>query len=715
MSKVVYTLEGLGCANCAAKIEDAIRHSDGVIEAYVDFSKSKLVYSYDESNNPKLTDSTIEDIVHRFEPDVKVIAQLKNSSNTKTESTTLSAKESFERIRLIISLLLFIIAMTLNTSIRQYQFYFLVITYVLSGYPVIRTAIRNILNKQWFDENFLMSIATVGAFAIGEYPEAVAVMLFYEIGEYFQDLAVGKSRASIASLMNIKPEIAHILKHGETIDVLPSEVSIGDTLRVRAGERIPLDGLVVNGSTDLDTSALTGESKPKHVSLGESVLSGSVVLSGVIDLTVTKDYEDSTVSKILELVEDATAHKAPTENFITKFARYYTPIVVLLASLIVVVPTLFTGIEFFSTWLYRGLIFLVISCPCALVISVPLSFFSGIGNASNHGILVKGSNYLEALNTIDTIVFDKTGTLTYGKMKVESINPNIGVSAAYLLEVAGRSESQSNHPIARAIVLHSNYKPSPHMGFADLSESYEEVGGKGIKAYFSNKMHYVGTAKFLMDQNIDFKPLEETHGTVVYVTEDDQYLGAIVLADEIKAEAYDTIRTIHSLGKNVIMLTGDHRSVAEYVSSALGIDQYYAELLPSDKYEIVSGLIAQGKRVAFIGDGINDAPVLAGASVGISMGQIGSDAAIEASDIVIMQDDLNRIPQAFKISHKTKTIVMQNIVFAIGIKVVIMILGTFGLSSMWMAIFADVGVALIAILNAMRILKYDAIKAANIS
>lgn len=710
MSKVTYNLEGLGCANCANKIELAVQKIEGVTEAYVDFSTSKLVYKYDEHTSAALTDEIISGIVHTYEPDVKVI--LKESSNHQTPGDAHDhgelENEKFERYRLILSLIIFFSALlfgfgpTIKTSMY-------LIAYAISGYPVILKSLKNIANRQWFDENFLMFIATVGAFGIGEYPEAAAVMIFYEVGEYFQDLAVGKSRASIASLMNIRPEIAHVITEGQSRDVLPDQVQIGQIIRVRVGERIPLDGRIIKGGTSLDTSALTGESKPRLVVKGDDVLSGSVVINSVIDIEVTKAYRESTISKILELVEDATAHKAPTENFITKFARYYTPVVVLLAALIMAIPTAIYGLETFDIWLYRGLIFLVISCPCALVISVPLSFFSGIGNASKHGILVKGSNYLEALNTIDTLVFDKTGTLTHGNLKIKEIIPEGTYSEDVIMSIAKTAESHSNHPIAKAIMSYNltSDAPKTSVGFSDLSEKYEEVGGKGIKAYFSGKTHHVGTRKLLEEAGIELSSIKETLGTYVYVAREREFLGVIVLEDQIKNEAHTAIRALHKEGKKVIMLTGDQEGVAKYVADTLNIDEYHSSLLPGDKYQIVSDLISSGRKVAFVGDGINDAPVLAGATIGISMGQLGSDAAIEASDIVIMKDDLSSIDDALKISHKTKEIVLQNIVFAIGIKVIIMILGTFGLSSMWMAIFADVGVALIAILNAMRILKFQ--------
>jgi Cd2+/Zn2+-exporting ATPase len=715
MSKVTYVLEGLGCANCAAKIESAVKAMEGVEEAYVDFSKSKLVYAFDEAKQQTIPMDAIIKIVHTYEPDV--VVRTPESATSETEVFS----EARERLRLLIGLILFAVAMLFKDLPNAITLGLLLTTYLLSGYPVIAKSFKNIVNRQWFDENFLMFVATVGAIGIGEYPEAVAVMLFYEIGEYFQDLAVGKSRHAIEALMDIRPEIAHLVKDGQTLDKSPEFIDIGDIIRVKPGERVPLDGIVLKGETAVDTSALTGESKPIYLLKGDTVLSGSVVISGVVEITVSKRYEDSTVTKILELVEDATAHKSPTENFITKFARYYTPIVVLLAAMIIAIPTLYYGVDHFSTWLYRGLIFLVISCPCALVISVPLGFFSGIGNASGHGILIKGSNYLEALNTIDTVVFDKTGTLTHGKLSIADVNPASNITSDALLAIAQRVEAHSNHPIAKAILAAGDMNKSVQesssatFGFADLSERYEELSGLGVKATLEGKTFLAGTEKLLHTYGIAFTPITSPTSTIVYIAEGDVYLGYITLEDHVKTEAASVIHALKAQHKQTIMLTGDQNAVASAVATALTLDAFYAELMPADKYAIVRGLIDEGHHVAFVGDGINDAPVLAGATLGLSMGDLGSDAAIEASDIVIMKDQLTSILNAFSIAAQTKKIVTQNIVFAIGIKIAIMALGVFGLSSMWMAIFADVGVALLAVLNAMRILRFRPVKRNSLS
>jgi len=710
MSKVTYHLNGLGCANCAAKIESAVKKVDGVQEAYVDFSTAKLVFAYDEVSALPLSKGDVENLVHTYEPDVEVI-------DDATHNTASHAHENFdekrEKWRLIISLITFFVALYLKNTSSPFSLTLLLFAYALSGYKVIYKSFRNILRRQWFDENFLMFIATVGAIAIGEYTEAVAVMLFYEVGEFFQDMAVGKSRRSISALINIRPEIAHVKTSKGIEDKTPEFVAIDDVVLVKPGERVPLDGIIIKGETSVDVSALTGESVPSFLKTDDSILSGSVVLNSVIEIRVTKRYQDSTVSKILELVQNATSHKAPTENFITKFARYYTPVVVGLALLIVAIPTALYGINTFSTWLNRGLIFLVISCPCALVISVPLGFFSGIGNASHHGILIKGSHYLEGINAIDTVVFDKTGTLTTGKLDIVDVIAAPPYSEQQLIKVAQKIESHSNHPIAKAILNFKTHednkinKPTTDQNLLiDLSEKREEIGGLGIKVRLNQTDYLAGTEKLMQKYNIDYPKEINTVGTRVYIAKDDVYIGTIVLKDRIKTYAPELIKALHKRHINTIMLTGDRHEVAEEVASTLRIDQYYASLLPEDKFHRVQALIQQDKKVAFVGDGINDAPVLAGATLGISMGRLGSDAAIEASDIVIMNDGLNSIYEAFTISKFTKKIVSQNIVFAIGIKIIIMLLGTVGLSSMWMAIFADVGVALLAVLNAMRILSF---------
>jgi len=721
MSKVTYQLDGLGCANCAAKIESAVKKVDGIQDAYVDFSTAKLVFSYNDLHTEPLSKADVEQIVHTYEPDVNV----HDDNSRVSENTHDDFDEKREKWRLIISLLTFFMALFLKASLPTVFLTMLIFTYVLSGYKVIHKSLRNIVRGQWFDENFLMFIATVGAIAIGEYTEAVAVMLFYEVGEFFQDMAVGKSRRSISALINIRPEIAHVKTPNGLEDKRPEFVAIDEVVLVRPGERVPLDGVIVKGETSVDVSALTGESVPNFLTTDDPILSGSVVINGVIEVRITKRYQDSTVSKILELVQNATAHKAPTENFITKFARYYTPIVVGLAVLIVAIPTFIYGVSTFSTWLNRGLIFLVISCPCALVISVPLGFFSGIGNASHHGILIKGSHYLEGINLIDTVVFDKTGTLTTGKLEIVEVITAPSYSKEEVIAMAQKIESHSNHPIAKAILNYQtsaskNTPPSPisstsHNLISDLSEKYEEIGGLGLKAFFDQSNYLAGTEKLMEKYHIDYPKDISSIGTRVYIAKENVYVGTIILKDSIKEHASELIHSLHKRNIKTIMLTGDRPEVAGEVAAALNIDQFYASLLPEDKFNHVQTLIKQNRKVAFVGDGINDAPVLASATLGISMGRLGSDAAIEASDIVIMNDGLTSIHEAFAISKFTKRIVMQNIVLAIGIKLVIMLLGTVGLSSMWMAIFADVGVALLAVLNAMRILGFKPITLSNLT
>ena len=568
------------------------------------------------------------------------------------------------------------------------------VPYIIVGYDVLWSALRNIFHGQVFDEQFLMSIATLGAFAIGEYPEAVFVMLFYQVGELFQSIAVGKSRRSIAALMEICPDRAVVLRDGAEIEVDPDEVSVGETIIVRAGERIPLDGVIISGSTSVDTAAITGESLPVEKGEGDRAFSGTVNLTGLIRLRVESTFSESTVSKIMALIEDATEKKTKYENFITRFARYYTPCVVVAAALLAVLPPIFDGA--WLLWLERALTFLVISCPCALVVSVPVSFFCGIGTASRHGILIKGSNYIEALSRVDTFVFDKTGTLTKGSFRVENIVPH-GISESELISIAAAAESYSNHPIAAAIVA-ANIKGSL------CAEACEELSGFGIKALIGKKTYFVGNSRLMKDIGVTFDA--GASGTVVYVASEGEYLGHITLVDEIKSDAADSITKLKNIGIiKTVMLTGDGESVATSVGASVGIDEVRAKLLPSDKVTEVERLIDGGCRTAFVGDGINDAPVLARATVGIAMGALGSDAAIESADVVLMDDKLSKLPMAVALSRKTMRIVKENIWFVLLTKAVILILGALGVAGMWVAIFGDVGVMVIAVLNAMRAMK----------
>lgn len=575
------------------------------------------------------------------------------------------------------------------------------VPYLIIGYDIIFKAIRNIFNGQVFDENFLMCVATFGAFGIGEYSEAVAVMLFYQVGELFQSYAVNKSRQSITELMDICPEYANIEVDGILKQVDPDEVSVGDVITVKPGERIPLDGKVVKGTSMIDTSALTGESVPRKAEAGSEVISGCVNGSGTICVEVTKEFDDSTVSKILELVENASSKKAKVENFITKFARYYTPTVVIAAVVLAIFPPLVLG-GVWASWIKRACIFLVISCPCALVISVPLSFFGGIGAASKNGILIKGSNYLESLSNMKTVVFDKTGTITKGEFKVQKIIPS-GMSENELLELAAYAEGYSDHPISKSIK--EAYGKNIDITKVDKAQ---EISGHGIKTHVNGKEVYAGNEKLMNKQGIPFEVCQEA-GTVVYLAVDRKYAGCILIADAIKEGASEALKSLKSLGiAKTVMLTGDRKHVGEAVASELNIDEVYTELLPSEKVSKVEELLKssdKNNKLAFVGDGINDAPVLMRSDIGIAMGSMGSDAAIEAADVVLMDDDIRKIPLVVRISVKTMKIVRQNIVFALGVKLLVLLLGALGAANMWEAVFADVGVSVIAILNATRTLR----------
>lgn len=582
--------------------------------------------------------------------------------------------------------------------------------YVIVGGDVVKRAVGNIGKGQVFDENFLMTIATVGAFFVGEYPEAVAVMLFYQVGELFQSYAVNRSRKNITELMDIRPDFANVCRDGVEAQVDPDEVAVGETIVVKPGERIPLDGVITKGNSSLDTMALTGESVPREVLCGEEVISGCINLTGVLEVQVSKPFGESTVSKILDLVENASSKKAEAENFITKFARYYTPIVVLCAAVLAVIPPLFLG--GWSTWIYRGLTFLVVSCPCAVVISVPLSFFGGLGGASKAGVLIKGSNYLEALAEAEIVVMDKTGTLTKGTFKVTEVKPASEngvevISGEKLLELTAYAESYSNHPISLSI-----QKAYGKELDKNRLESTEELAGHGVHAVIDGFDIYAGNEKLMRQQKISFTNAAQI-GTIVHVAKNDQYLGYILIADEIKEDAAECIRGLKAEGVNrVIMLTGDRKETADYVASQIGLTEVHSELLPGDKVDEVEKIIASKSskgRLVFVGDGINDAPVLARADIGIAMGGLGSDAAIEAADVVIMTDEPSKIAAAMRISRKTLGIVKQNIVFALGVKILVLILAAFGIANMWLAVFADVGVAVIAILNAMRAMQVKGI------
>lgn len=575
--------------------------------------------------------------------------------------------------------------------------------YLFIGWDVLWKAILNILNGQIFDENFLMAIATIGAIVLGDFTEACGVMLFYQVGELFQSYAVGRSRKSIAALMDIRPDYANILQDGKLVQVDPEEIEVGQTIIVQPGEKIPLDGIVLEGSSTLDTAALTGESVPRDIQQGNEVISGCVNLSGLLKVQVTKAFEQSTVSKILDLVENSSAKKAKAENFITRFARWYTPAVVISACVLALVPSVITGQ--WQIWLERALIFLVISCPCALVISVPLSFFGGIGAASRCGILVKGGNYLEALARTDIMVFDKTGTLTKGSFSVSHIQPQEGVSPQELLEVAALAECYSNHPISQS--LRSAWAKELDSSRVD---QVKELAGYGVTASVDGCNVAVGNSKLMEQFHLSVQAPTQT-GTIVHVAKEGNYLGYLIISDEVKEDAASAISSLRQAGvRKMVMLTGDTKATGEAVAKQLGLDEVHTQLLPADKVEVVEGLLLQrqqGKHLAFVGDGVNDAPVLSRSDIGIAMGAMGSDAAIEAADVVLMDDSPSKISQAIHISRKTLRIVHQNIVFALGIKGLFLLMGAFGLANMWEAVFADVGVAVIAILNATRALKVE--------
>lgn len=611
----------------------------------------------------------------------------------------MTSRQKKTLIRIIISLATLVIAAIIPVEGYLRLGVFLV-PYLIIGYDILWKAVRNILRGQVFDENFLMAIATVGAFVLGDYLEGSAVMIFYQVGELFQSVAVGKSRKSISSLMDIRPDYANLEKDGEIVESDPEEVSIGDIIVVKPGEKIPLDGVIIQGNTSVDTSALTGESVPRSLTESDDVISGCINLSGVVRVRVTKEFGESTVAKILDLVENSSSKKAKAENFITKFARYYTPCVVIGAALLAVIPSLITGN--WGEWVNRALIFLVISCPCALVISVPLSFFGGIGGASRCGILIKGGNYLETLAKAEIVVFDKTGTLTKGVFNVTAIHPEI-ISEEKLIELAAYAEAYSTHPISRSIREAFNAEIDKSM-ISDV----KELSGRGVSAVIDGKRVYAGNDKLMEEIGVSWHPCHHT-GTTVHVATDSTYAGHIVISDEVKPDSAEAVTALKNAGvKKTVMLTGDAKAVGESTARQLGLDEVYTELLPDGKVEMVEKLLEEKSdkgRLVFVGDGINDAPVLSRADIGIAMGAVGSDAAIEAADVVLMDDKPSKIALAIDISRKTLSIVHQNIVFALAVKLAVLLLGALGLANMWAAVFADVGVSVIAIINAMRALK----------
>ena len=714
-NECMLSIEGLDCPNCAAKVERKINTLEGIKEANVDFLGKKIVVLADEISENELVE-LIQTEVDKIEDGVKVfVPKVQAGESSSEEEDTGKIKK-----KLLIGGILFVLGIFVPKTLFIPKLAVFLVSYLVIGGDVLLSAFKNILNGQVFDENFLMAIATIGAFAIGEYPEGVAVMLFYQLGELLQGIAVNNSRKSIVSLMDIRPDYANI-KVGEGIKkVSPEEIKVGEIIVVKPGEKVPLDGKIVKGASTFDTSALTGESLPREAKAGDDVLSGFINKNGLIEIQVAKVFSESTVSKILYLMENAGSKKSKTENFITKFARYYTPAVVITALIVAIFPPLLIQGATFSDWIYRALIFLVVSCPCALVISIPLGFFGGIGGASRHGILIKGTNYLEVLNNLESVVMDKTGTLTKGIFKVTEVNVknNIKINdfennkteltKSLLLKYAAHIEKFSNHPIAQSIV--AEYENSVSKVDENVVKDFEEISGFGIKVNINNHQFLAGNSKLMNLGNITFDK-KENLGTAIYLAADGKYIGNILISDEVKEDSARAIKGMKENGvKEIVMLTGDNEAIGKNIAEKLGIDKVFTELLPNEKVEKLEEIYktkSEKGKVAFVGDGINDAPVLARADLGIAMGGAGSDAAIEAADVVIMNDEPSKIVTAIKIAKKTKEIVWQNITIAFAVKIVVMALGLFGDATMWEAVFADVGVALLAVLNATRVLRYN--------
>lgn len=738
-------LSGLTCANCANKIETRVNNLDGVKEANLNFTTSTLIIEGDGSKEEDELIVKAKEIINKLEPEVKVYnkdevkepirnisscadgrCSIDEDSHDKDSNNHHAHGDSHghshedghdhsrghdhshngpitlkENIPLILGVIIYVIAVVFrNESLLNGVLF--VVSYLLIGGKVLTTAIKNIFRGEIFDENFLMTVATLGAFFVGEYPEAVAVILFYEVGELFQSYAVNRSRKSITSLMDIRADYANVIRSGVEEKVNPETVNIDEEIIVRPGERVPLDGIVIEGTSFIDTSALTGESVPREISINEEILAGCINTNGVLKVKVSKSFKESTVSRILELVENASNKKAPTEKFITKFAKVYTPIVVFLALALAIIPPLVIKDATFNEWIYRASIFLIVSCPCALVVSIPLGLFAGIGGASRKGILVKGGNYLEALKNIDSVVFDKTGTLTKGVFKVTEIN-NVNIEKEELLKVAAIAESNSNHPIAQSIIKEYGRDVT-----SSEIKDYEEISGHGIKAKIDGIEVLIGNYKLMEKFTIAYNKVDSI-GTIVHVALNKEYKGNIVISDEIKETSKEAISGLREIGvRQSVMLTGDNKAVADKVSGIIGLDKVYSELLPGDKVEKLEEIINNNKsegKVIFVGDGINDAPVLARADIGVAMGGIGSDAAIEAADVVLMKDDPKALVDAIKVARKTNKVLWQNIILALVVKVLVLGLGALGMANMWEAVIADVGVTVLAVINSTRCLK----------
>ena len=691
-----YKLNNLDCASCASKIENSLSKLEEVKFVAVNFANSTMTIDTDNLEKVKAQ-------IKKLEPEV-VVEDLNADKTTISQSELAENKETI--IKAVLGLCLLILGMVFENQIHNTPYHigeYLVfgIGYLIVGWEVISSAFKNSIRGQFFDEKFLMTIATLGAFAIDQMPEAVAVMLFYVVGELFQDIAVNRSRKSIKALLEIKPEFANLVIDGNSTKVSPESIQVGDTIIVKPGEKIPLDGEVIDGNSFVDTSALTGESVPRKMKRNDLVLSGTINQTGLLTIKVTKLFSESSVSKILELVENASSKKAETEKFITTFAKYYTPVVVISALLLAILPPLLFSDQTFTEWIYRALVVLVISCPCALVISIPLGYFGGIGSASSKGILVKGSNFLDALTQVTTVVFDKTGTLTKGEFKVSKVVTSNGFTKEEILEYAAYAETNSNHPIAKSI----------SEAFAkdiDIQriKKVEEISGHGIKAVVDEKTVLAGNDKLLHKENIDH-PVCNVEGTIVHIAIDTVYAGYIIISDTLKDDAINAIEALRAKNIQTVMLTGDNQFAAAAFAKKLNINKYFFELLPQDKVKHIENLMLENKggKVAFVGDGINDSPVIARADIGIAMGALGSDAAIETADVVLMTDSPSKVATAIEVAKTTRKIVWQNICFAMGVKLIFIILGVFGVATMWEAVFGDIGVALIAIFNALRILK----------
>ena len=706
-----YQLKNIDCASCAAKIEDGLLKMPEVKFVSVNFANSTLQIDAPDIEEVKQKIKDIEPEVELIEPIESgtpfMEGQAAKSSAIKDEL----AENKNELIKIIATLILLVTGLFFekklhNTPYHIAEYLIFIPAYLISGWGVLSGAVRSIVKGKVFNEHFLMTIATLGAIAIDAMPEAVTVMLFYVVGELFQDIAVNRSRRSVKALMEIRPDYANLKVNGDIKKVSPTEVHPGQIIVVKPGEKIPLDGIIKEGNSFVDTSALTGESVPKAVKVSEQVLAGMINKNGMLIIEVTKEFNESSISKILELVENATSKKAETEKFITTFARYYTPVVVFGALLLAVIPPLFVQGATFTDWIYRALVVLVISCPCALVISIPLGYFGGIGMASRRGILIKGSNYLDALTKIKIVVFDKTGTLTKGEFKVAEIISANGFQEEDILRYAAYAEANSSHPIAKSILeAYNNLSPRNKIQLSEIAE-VKEISGHGIQAKVNSDEILIGNDKLLHNENIEHDNCD-VDGTVVHVAINRKYAGYIVISDSLKDEAAQTIAELNKLKINTVMLTGDNENAAEVYAKKLGIKEYYSELLPDNKVEHIEKLISTSHdgKVAFVGDGINDAPVIARADVGIAMGALGSDAAVETADVVLMTDSPMQVVRSIEVAKRTRRIVWQNIAFAMGVKLFFILLGAFGIATMWEAVFGDMGVAIIAILNAMRVLK----------